>query len=54
MTTARRESVMTHQEQERRHRASSGRAYYGAGGSSSVPSKGKGIAGAMRRAFNTC
>ena len=57
MTTARRESFMTHQEeQERRWRTSSGRSSHNeAGGSSSVPSKGKGIAGpeTMRRAFST-
>ena len=46
---------MTHKDEQERH-AFSGSRYYDAGdarGSSSVPNKGKGIAGAMHKAFST-
>ena len=55
MEAARRESIMSQQEEQER-RAFAASKYYDAGGSSTVPqqpSKGKGIAGAMRRAFST-
>ena len=55
MEAARRESIMSQQEEQER-RAFAASKYYDARGSSTVPqqpSKGKGIAGAMRRAFST-
>ena len=52
MEAARRESIMSHQEEHER-RTFAGSKYYDAGSSSAQPSKGKGIAGAMRRAFST-
>eukprot|EP00268_Persea_americana_P013847 TRINITY_DN16138_c0_g1_i4.p1 TRINITY_DN16138_c0_g1~~TRINITY_DN16138_c0_g1_i4.p1 ORF type:complete len:117 (-),score=26.35 TRINITY_DN16138_c0_g1_i4:247-552(-) len=54
MEATRRESIMSQQEHERHAFAAS--KYYDAWGSSTVPrqlSKGKGIAGAMPRAFST-
>ncbi|RWR71850.1 hypothetical protein CKAN_00003400 [Cinnamomum micranthum f. kanehirae] len=53
MEAARRESFMSHQEEYERHAFAGSSKYYDAGGSSAVPSRGKGIAGAMRRAFST-
>ena len=55
MEAACRESIMSQQEEQER-RAFAASKYYDAGGSSTVPqqpSKGKSIAGAMRRAFST-
>ena len=45
MEATRRESIMNHQEEHER-RAFAGSKYYDIGGSSTVPSRGKGIAGA--------
>ena len=52
MEAARRESITSHQE-EHEHRAFARSKYYDAWSSSTVPSRGKGIVGAMRRAFST-
>eukprot|EP00268_Persea_americana_P013846 TRINITY_DN16138_c0_g1_i2.p1 TRINITY_DN16138_c0_g1~~TRINITY_DN16138_c0_g1_i2.p1 ORF type:complete len:114 (-),score=25.43 TRINITY_DN16138_c0_g1_i2:247-543(-) len=51
MEATRRESIMSQQEHERHAFAAS--KYYDAGDSSTVPSRGKGPAGAMGRAFST-
>ena len=52
MEAARREFIMSPQEEQERRAVATSK-YYDAGGPSPVPSKGKGIAGAMRRAFST-